>query len=287
MTGTRDDLDRDRVRETVRRALEEDRADADVTTGAIVQGGVAATGSLLFRKAGVLAGVSPFEEAFRLLDPNVEVAWSRREGDSVPENETVCRVRGAASPILRAERTALNFLMRLSGIATLTARFVEAVGGRVEILDTRKTTPGLRGLEKAAVRAGGGTNHRMDLSSLALLKENHIALAGGIRAAVEAVRRASPGVPIEVEVRNLRELDEVLPLGVDRVMLDNFTLEAVGTAVPRIQEARRSTYIELSGGIDMEKARAAASLGVHGISIGALTHSAPAADVSFLIETGS
>jgi nicotinate-nucleotide pyrophosphorylase (carboxylating) len=276
---------RNAAREAVLRALAEDRADEDVTTRAVAPPGARARGRVLFRKEAVLAGTVPFEEAFRTLDSGVRVEWSRGEGDAIAAGETSCRVAGAASPILRAERVALNFLMRLSGVATLTARCVEAGGRRVEILDTRKTTPGLRILEKAAVRAGGGSNHRMDLASLALLKENHIALAGGIRAAVEAVRRESPGTPVEVEVRNLEELEEALPLRVERIMLDNFTNEAVRAAVERARRETRPPYIELSGGMDLERVRAASLLGVDGISIGALTHSAPAADVSFLLET--
>jgi nicotinate-nucleotide pyrophosphorylase (carboxylating) len=276
---------RDAVREAVFRALEEDRVREDVTTNAIVGERREAEGRLLFRKEAVLAGVAPFEEAFLSVDPSALFRWSRAEGERVGANETVCRVSGAAAGLLRGERVALNFLMRLSGIATLTARFVEAVGGRVEILDTRKTTPGLRLLEKRAVRAGGGTNHRMDLAALALLKENHIALAGGIREAVEAVRRTSPGVPIEVEVRGIAELEEALPLRVERIMLDNFDLQAVRAAVERVRREGGAPYVELSGGIDLAKAKAAANLGVDGISIGALTHSAPAADVSFLIES--
>lgn len=278
---------REAAREAVRRALEEDRAEEDVTTRAIVSKEVRATGRLLFRDSAVLAGTFLFDEAFRALDPSAAIEWSKREGEKVRAGEFVSRVEGSASALLGAERVALNFVMRLSGVATLTARFVEAVGGLVEILDTRKTTPGLRVLEKAAVRMGGGTNHRMSLADLALIKENHIAAAGGIRAAVDAVRRESQGIAIEVEVRNLEEIEEVLPLHVERVMLDNFDEKATRAAVARIRRETRPPYIEISGGIDIEKARAAAALGVDGISIGALTHSAPAANVSFLIESGS
>ncbi|RPJ44034.1 MAG: carboxylating nicotinate-nucleotide diphosphorylase [Candidatus Latescibacterota bacterium] len=278
---------REAAREAVVRALEEDRVEDDVTTNAVVTGKTPAAGRLLFRKSAVLAGVVPFEEAFLSLDPGVEFDWSAAEGDAVGAGETVCRVSGAASTLLRAERVALNFLMRLSGIATLAARFVEAVGERVEILDTRKTTPGLRLLEKRAVLAGGGTNHRLDLSTLALIKENHVALAGGIREAVEAVRLRSPGVPIEVEVRSLEELELALPLRVERIMLDNFDLGTVRLAVARAQKEKETPYLELSGGVDLARAKEAADIGVDGISIGALTHSAPAADVSFLIEIGS
>jgi nicotinate-nucleotide pyrophosphorylase (carboxylating) len=287
MTHAEDAVYREAAREAVRRALLEDRAEDDITTLAIVRKEARATGRLLFREPAVLAGTFLFDETFRALDPGVSIEWSRGEGEKVDGGEMVARVEGSASALLRAERVALNFVMRLSGIATLTARFVEAAEGRVEILDTRKTTPGLRILEKAAVRAGGGMNHRMSLADLALIKENHIAAAGGIRAAVDAVRRANPEIAIEVEVRNIEELEEVLPLRVERVMLDNFDEEAIRAAVARIRREAHAPYIEISGGMDLEKARAAAALGVDGISIGALTHSAPAANVSFLIESGS
>ncbi|MFH1679223.1 MAG: carboxylating nicotinate-nucleotide diphosphorylase [Candidatus Eisenbacteria bacterium] len=284
MTHTVDEAYREAAREAVQRALAEDRAVEDVTTLAIVPDDARNRGRLLFREPAVLAGTLLFDEAFWALDPGIAIVWLRREGERVGAGETVCRVAGAASALLRAERVALNFIMRLSGVATLTARFVEAAGGRVEILDTRKTTPGLRILEKAAVRAGGGTNHRTSLADLALIKENHITAAGGIRAAVEAVRRRSPEIGIEVEVRNLEELEEVLPLRVEKVMLDNFETEAVRAAVGRIRREAHRPYIELSGGMNLEKVREAAALGADGISIGALTHSAPAANVSFLIE---
>ncbi|MBN1826188.1 MAG: carboxylating nicotinate-nucleotide diphosphorylase [Candidatus Eisenbacteria bacterium] len=269
----------------MRRALEEDRAEEDVTTASVVPPDRAASGRVLFRKEGVLAGVLPFDETFRILGGGVETLWVKREGEVAAAGETVCRFKGPAAAVLRGERVALNFLMRLSGVATLTASFVRAVAGTgVEILDTRKTTPGLRLLEKGAVRAGGGVNHRMDLSALALIKENHIRIAGGIDAAVERVRRNAPGVGIEVEVTNEKELEEALALSVDRVMLDNFDLADVEKSVKRARREKNPPYVELSGGMTVEKAAKAALLGVNGISVGALTHSAPAADLSLLFE---
>lgn len=286
MDWTGRELYEEEVRAAVARALDEDRAGEDVTTLAVVPEGAAAEGRVLFRSGGVVAGTVPFDESFRAVDRSVRVKWERGEGERAEAGETVCRVRGAASSLLRGERAALNFLMRLSGIATFTARFVDAVRGTdVEILDTRKTTPGLRVIEKFAVRAGGGTNHRMDLSALALIKENHIQIAGGIAAAVGAVRARSPKIAVEVEVENLEQLEEALALGVERIMLDNFDIAGIKEAVRRVRSSGVSTYIELSGGVDLERAAEAAPLGVNGISIGALTHSAPAADFSFLFES--
>ncbi|MFH1277720.1 MAG: carboxylating nicotinate-nucleotide diphosphorylase [Candidatus Eisenbacteria bacterium] len=273
------------VRSAVRLALDEDRADEDVTTRSVVPPGRRASGRVFFRKEGVLAGTRPFDETFRALGGGVEVRWSKREGEEVAAGEAVCVLKGPADTLLRGERAALNFLMRLSGVATLTAAFVRAVEGTgVEILDTRKTTPGLRLLEKGAVRAGGGVNHRMDRSALALIKENHIAVAGGITSAVNGVRKRFPGTPIEVEVENETELEEALGLAVERVMLDNFDLPAIESAMNRVRREERPPYVELSGGVTLEKAAKAGRLGVSGISVGALTHSAPAADVSFLFR---
>lgn len=275
------------ARRAVRSALDEDRAGEDVTTLSVVPPGRRASGSVIFRRGGVLAGTFPFDETFRALGDGVEVRWMKGEGEEIGAGERVCELKGPADLLLRGERTALNFLMRLSGVATLTSRFVRAVEGTgVEILDTRKTTPGLRLLEKGAVRAGGGVNHRMDLSALALIKENHIAVAGGIAAAVTGVRMRYPGTPIEVEVEDERELEEALGLEVERVMLDDFDLPAVERAMERIRKERRPPYVELSGGVTVEKAAKAARLGVGGISVGALTHSAPAADLSFLFRIG-
>ena len=284
-----DDRETNRLAEAVRRSVEdalaEDRVVEDVTTLAAVPADANARGVVLFRKEGILAGTEPFTAVFRSVDRDVPIRWKHSEGDRIGAGEEVCEIAGRASSLLRAERAALNFLMHLSGIATKTARFVDAVAGRdVEILDTRKTTPGLRHLEKAAVRAGGGVNHRPDLASMALIKENHIAAAGGITAAVAAVRERTPGIPIEVEIETPDQLDEVLPLGVERLMLDNFDDDSIRAAVDRIRRVDRPPYIEISGGVDLDRVERLAGLGVDGISIGALTHSAPAADVSLLLR---
>lgn len=278
-----DEQYRQAVRKAVRDALAEDRVNEDVTTHAVVPGDSAAWAGVIARQEGVLAGCALVDEVFRVIDPPAEVTWTAVEGETFSRNDELCRIAGPSSTILRGERSALNFLMRLSGVATLTAAFVERVrGSGTEILDTRKTTPGLRILEKRAVIAGGGVNHRLDLASLALLKENHIAMAGGIERAVALVRERSPGVGIEVEVENMDQLEEVLPLRVDRVMLDNFRQEETSRAVERIRRESFPPYIEVSGGVGLDRVHEAASLGVDGISVGSLTHSAPSVDLSLL-----
>jgi nicotinate-nucleotide pyrophosphorylase (carboxylating) len=273
------------LRLAVERALAEDRVDEDVTTLAAIPEESRGAAKILFRREGILAGVDAVDAVFRAVDPALRVEWRAAEGDRIAAGAVVARLSGATRSILRAERSALNFLMHLSGVATSVARFVEAAGDSgVEILDTRKTTPGLRLLQKRAVLAGGGVNHRRDLAEMALLKENHIAAAGGVAAAVRIVRERFPGVPVEVEVENLDELEEAIASGAERVMLDNFTDDAIRTAVERIRRAEKPPYIEVSGGYDLARVGAAASLGMDGISIGAVTHSAPAMDVSLLLE---
>ncbi len=273
------------LRAAVERALDEDRVDRDVTTLASVPPDARCRGRILFRSAGILAGIDAAGALFRTVDEEVVVEWAVGVGDRLRPGAVIARLEGRTRSILSAERGALNFMMHLSGVATWTARYVEAVRGTgVEILDTRKTLPGLRHLEKRAVAAGGGVNHRVDLASMALLKENHIAAAGSIEAAVRKVRALFPGVAVEVEVENLDELEETLDLDVERVMLDNFNDESIVEAVRRVRSRGGGPYIEVSGGFDLERAAKSASLGMDGISIGALTHSAPAADVSLLIE---
>lgn len=273
------------LRLAVERSLAEDRVGEDVTTLAAIPEDSRSRAKILFRREGILAGVDAVEAVFRAVDPALLVEWPATEGDRIAAGAVVARLAGATRSILRAERPALNFLMHLSGIATMVARFVEAVGENdVEILDTRKTTPGLRLLEKRAVVAGGGVNHRRDLAEMALLKENHIAAAGGIAAAVRLVRERFPGVPVEVEVESMAELEEAIASGAERVMLDNFTDEAIRRAVARIDRCDHPPYIEVSGGYDRGRVAAAAPLGMDGISVGAITHSAPALDVSLLLE---
>ncbi len=269
------------IADTVARALAEDVGDGDVTTAATVPEGARARAVITQKAPGVVFGIDVAEETFRALDPGVAFARLADEGrwrDGGP----VLAIEGSSRAILTAERTALNFLQRLSGIATLTARYVEAVAGTgAQILDTRKTTPGLRALEKAAVAAGGGTNHRAGLYDAILIKENHAALAGGVGPAVCAALALAPGLPLEVECRSLGEVDEALEAGARRILLDNMTVEQLRAEVERV--AGRAE-LEASGGVTLETVREIARTGVQFISVGALTHSPPALDLSLLLE---
>jgi nicotinate-nucleotide pyrophosphorylase (carboxylating) len=234
----------------------------------------------------VVAGVDVAVEVFKRVDPDVTASVLVRDGQAVKPGGVILRLEGPLRGILTGERTALNFLGRLSGVATLTRRFVNAVGGvGAEIQDTRKTTPGWRVLEKEAVRAGGGANHRMGLYDMVLVKDNHLAAAGGVRAAVERVRRENrDGLPVEVEVRTLQELEEVLALGVERILLDNMNPETMAEAVRRIRAlGLRRPMVEASGNVTLESVRRVAETGVDIISVGALTHSAPVADLSLRV----
>ncbi|MBA3231655.1 MAG: carboxylating nicotinate-nucleotide diphosphorylase [Acidobacteria bacterium] len=274
-------LDPALYREGVRRALAEDLGWGDVTTEATVDAGLAARGVILAKSDCVIAGLDVAAEAFRQLDPAVVFTRLRQDGDKCPAGTTVADVRGSAAAMLTAERTALNFLQRLSGIATLTRRYVEAAGGRITILDTRKTTPTLRALEKFAVRAGGGTNHRSGLDDAILIKDNHIRLAGGVEAALSRMKAARREMPIEIEAQSLEDVDAALAAGVDVILLDNLSLDEVREAVRRI--AGR-VQVELSGGVTLDRLADLASTGADYVSVGALTHSAPAADLSFELE---
>ncbi|HWP35623.1 MAG TPA: carboxylating nicotinate-nucleotide diphosphorylase, partial [Thermodesulfobacteriota bacterium] len=268
----------------VRRALREDLGRAgDLTTDAIVPSGAQAEGRLVARRAGRVAGLDVAAAAFRLLDPRVEVVPRLADGADAAAGETLAIVRGPARPILSAERTALNFLGRLCGIATATREVVAAVRPYpARVVCTRKTTPGLRALEKYAVRAGGGANHRFGLDDGVLIKDNHRVAAGGLRPAVERVRAAvGHMVKVQVEVDGLEELREALALGVDALLLDNFPLPALREAVALV--AGRAT-VEASGGIRPDNAAAVAATGVDLLSIGWLTHSAPALDVALDLD---
>ena len=267
--------------ELVRRALAEDVGDGDVTTQATVPESARAEALITQKAPGVVFGLQVAEATFRELDPAIEIERLCREGDWRERGE-VMRVSGSARAILTGERTALNFLQRLSGVATLTARCVQAVSGTgVRILDTRKTTPGLRTLEKAAVAAGGGTNHRAGLYDAILIKENHAALAGGVGPAVRAARAAAPGLLLEVECRDLGEVDEALDAGAPRILLDNMTVDELRAAVDHV--AGRAE-LEASGGLTLETLRDVAATGLQFISVGALTHSAPALDLSLILH---
>jgi nicotinate-nucleotide pyrophosphorylase (carboxylating) len=276
------------VRELLRGFLDEDIGAGDRTTEATVGAGQIAEGEFLAKSELVLAGLDLAMETFRLLDPNVEHKFIHRDGDRVSPGQAIAWIRGRARAVLGAERVALNLLQRLSGIATSTRAFVDAVAGTgATILDTRKTTPGLRALEKYAVRAGGGTNHRLGLNDAILIKENHVRLAGGVATAIRAARANRGGVKwIEIEVESLAELDEALPERPDAILLDNFTPELAREAVGRARafDPERRIALEASGGITLANVRQFAQAGVDRISVGALTHSAPAADISLEIE---
>ena len=271
------------VRRLVSRALAEDLGKGDLTTSLTVPETAMARGTFYSKQPLVVAGLPVAEEVFRMLEP--DYGWDPvvSDGTKVSPGAPLASVEGKASTLLSGERVALNFLQRLSGIATLTRSFKDQLAGlKVELLDTRKTTPGLRIIEKYAVRMGGGTNHRMALDDGILIKNNHIAIAGGIRAAVEGVRQGRPaGMPIEVEVRTRQELDEAIECGADIALLDNMTAKEVAECV---SFARGRLLLEVSGGLGRENIRAYAETGVDRISVGALTHSAPAVDIHFLIE---
>jgi nicotinate-nucleotide pyrophosphorylase (carboxylating) len=270
-----------------REALQEDLGGGDVTTGLLVPDDLSVRARLVARAAGVPCGLDLAAIVFRALDPAVDLAGDPRDGDPTEAGTTLLTVHGPAGPILSAERVALNFVGRLSGIATLTREYVAAVDGTgARIVDTRKTTPGLRLLEKYAVRCGGGHNHRFGLSDGFMLKDNHrAALARGGRPLVEAVREARArlghGVAITIEVDTLEQVGAAIEAGADSILLDNMTPEQLRAAVRTIDGA---TMTEASGGITLDSVRAVAESGVDLISVGALTHSAPALDVALEVD---
>jgi nicotinate-nucleotide pyrophosphorylase (carboxylating) len=267
--------------ETVRRALNEDVRDGDITTNATVLPTQRARGVFVVKGDCVLAGLDIAFETLRQLDPEVRVTALQHDGDTCRSGEEIAEVSGSARALLIGERTALNFLQRLSGIATRARRFVDASGGRITILDTRKTTPTLRALEKYAVRAGGASNHRDGLFDAVLIKENHIHLAGGVRQAVERCRAYKPGVPIEIEAESLPEFEQALAADVDVILLDNMSVTDIRRAVAL---TRGRAKIEISGGVTLDRLPELAATGADFVSVGALTHSAPAIDISFEIE---
>ena len=267
------------VLEIITRALAEDIGSGDITSDWTIPPDLHLKGDLVAKQVGVIAGLEVAALAFAAVDPCVQFTPLASDGDRVTRGTVVARVVGPARSILTAERTALNFLQRMSGIATDTRRFVDAVAGtRAVILDTRKTCPGLRLLDKWAVRLGGGQNHRTGLYDMVLIKDNHIAAAGGITQAVRKARERVPrGILIEVEVKSLAELDEALALGVDRIMLDNMSLDDIREAVRRTQGRVK---LEVSGGVTLSTVTKIAATGVDYISVGALTHSPQALDIS-------
>jgi nicotinate-nucleotide pyrophosphorylase (carboxylating) len=299
------------ITDLVRRALEEDIGTGDATTAAVVPPRASAQAKILARQTLVCAGLPIAERIFRALDPEIQVTYPHNDGSFVEPGAEIVRIKGNARAILTGERTALNSLAHLCGIATLTRRFVEQLAGtKTRIRDTRKTTPGLRSLEKYAVKTGGGANHRFGLYDAILLKENHIALAGGIKAALDkahtyaspkvpAPRAASaydaagldpevvgPGpLPVQIEVRDQKELLEALGAGAEAVLLDNMTPERAAECVKTARGIRAECVIEISGGITLENARHYAEAGADFLSSGMLTHSAPAANLSLLVDS--
>jgi nicotinate-nucleotide pyrophosphorylase (carboxylating) len=285
----------------VKYALSEDVGTGDITSLNTIKPGVTARAVIVAKEAGVIAGLDVARLTFREADPSLKFRTLAEDGDTVAPGVAVAQVVGDAGSILKAERTALNFLQRLSGIASLTRRFVQEVKGtRAHILDTRKTTPGLRFLEKYAVKSGGGDNHRLALWDMYLVKDNHIRAAGGLTAAIDRIARTRQGdLLLEVEVESLEQLQEALRPEVDRILVDNRPIAEVKRAVeavdawcrthppdsPRMPEgASRWPQVEVSGGIHLANVREYAATGVDYISVGALTHSAPALDLSLEIE---
>jgi nicotinate-nucleotide pyrophosphorylase (carboxylating) len=266
----------------VRDFLAEDVGSGDVTTAATVPAGTRARARITQKQDGVISGLDAAAATFHATDPEATVTRLTDEGVHRTAPAPVLEVTGSARGILEAERTALNLLGRLSGVATLTARYAAAVEGTgAKVLDTRKTTPGLRLLEKQAVAHGGGHNHRIGLYDMVLIKENHIAAAGGITQAITAARAHAPDLPLECEVRDLTELDEALEAGAPRILLDNMSPDQLREAVTRTA-GRAET--EASGGVTLESVREIAQTGVTYVSVGALTHSAAALDLSLILE---
>jgi nicotinate-nucleotide pyrophosphorylase (carboxylating) len=277
-------MDRE-ISDLIDRALAEDVGDGDATTEATVDARARARATITQKAPGVVSGLDVAEAVFRRLDPDVVIERLGPEGEWREAGAPVLRLEGSARALLTAERTALNFLGRLSGVATATARVVRAVagaGGGAQVLDTRKTTPGLRRLEKRAVAHGGGVNHRAGLYDAILIKENHSAAAGGIGAAVRRARDARPDLPLEVEVRDPAEIDEALAAGAPRLLLDNMTPDEIRAAVAQVGGRAE---LEASGGVDPQTVLVYATIeGLHYVSMGALTHSAPGLDLSMALE---
>ncbi len=280
-------LDEPRLTRLIEDALSEDIGRYDVTTEAIVPESYQGSARLLLKQEGVLAGLEISSLVFHTVDEAIQFLPRAAEGVLLPSGTLIAAVSGSVQNMLKAERLALNILQRMSGIATRTKRFVDAVAGtRAKITDTRKTLPGMRALDKRAVRMGGGVNHRFRLDEMVLIKDNHIAAAGGLSAAVErclsSLRRQNPNLQVEVEVKTLGELEEVMKFnGIHRVMLDNFSVSDIRKAVAMVNGKME---LEASGGITLDTVRQIAETGVDLISVGALTHSAPALDISLELD---
>lgn len=272
------------LRDLIKAAMLEDMPAGDLTTESLALTPRPGKAKLIAKQDLILSGAAAFEQSMEFLEPNVKIKWHFEDGDKVLNRQIICSLHGDLIQILKAERVAINFLMRLSGIATLTRHFVDkAQGTNTVILDTRKTTPGFRDLEKKAVVHGGGQNHRLNLSSAILIKDNHISVMGGIRPAVERVREHSQ-LPIEVEAKTIEEVQECVELKVNRILLDNMPddilKEVMEVIPPHVQT-------EASGNMNLDRIAKVAAIGVNFISVGALTHSAPSADVSLLFDWDS
>ncbi|HEY0306152.1 MAG TPA: carboxylating nicotinate-nucleotide diphosphorylase [Longimicrobiales bacterium] len=267
-------------------ALEEDRGAGDWTTRWVVPARARAYARIVAKAEGVIAGLAVASAVFQRIDPRVEINSALADGSKVKEGDVVLTLKGPARTILTGERTALNFLQHLSGIASATRKYADAVAGtEAKILDTRKTTPGWRSLEKAAVKAGGGENHRIGLFDMVLIKENHIAIAGGVGEAVKRVRDANTrGLRVEVEVRDKDELRAALDAGCDIILLDNMDVQGIRECVRVVKQRAPQVKTEASGNMTLERVRAVAETGVDYISVGALTHSVTALDLSLLMS---
>jgi len=274
-----------KIQEIVKIALEEDLGKGDITSELIIPEKQKGMGFIIAKEKGIIAGLEVAKSVFKQVDPGLVFKPLVSDGDKVRPNQKVALIRGKAKSILAGERTALNFLQRLSGIATLTGEFVRKIRGtKAKILDTRKTTPGLRLLEKYAVKKGGGKNHRQGLYDMILIKDNHIEAAGSISLAIRKALRNRKGLKIEVETRNLEEIKEALNFKINRIMLDNFRSEDLKKAVKLIRSKNKKVEIEASGKVNLKNVRKIALSGVDFISVGALTHSAKALDFSLLLK---
>jgi nicotinate-nucleotide pyrophosphorylase (carboxylating) len=276
------DIERACLKKIILLALAEDQVEADVTTTSLLAFDGSALAEVRAKAAGVISGTLVFEKTMQAVDSSLKITVAKADGSAVLPGDLVLEITGRESSILKGERAALNFLQRLSGVASLTRQFVEKLQPyRTKLLDTRKTTPGMRYLEKKAVRDGGGCNHRLNLEDMAMVKDNHIQMSGGIPAAVAAVRRTFPGKKIEVEVKNIPECEAALALGVEMIMLDNFPLDQVRRAVILNRGRAR---LEISGNVTLENIAEKAASGVDFISVGALTHSFQSLDLSLNIK---
>lgn len=273
------------TKQLIATALREDRASRDITTRPLAGANEMINGRLIAKADGILCGMEIFKEVFQTLDKRCRIVSRRSDGQTVRDGQVIATLSGPVRAVLAGERTALNFLQHLSGVATLTGRYVQETRGTgAKILDTRKTLPGLRALQKYAVRCGGGTNHRMDLADMALIKDNHLKLAHGMRPAVQRIRKARPSVKIEIECENMAQVKEAVTSGADIIMLDNMTASQMRAAIRLIRGAGKKIAIEISGGVTLATVKKFALLGVDRISVGALTHSVSALDISLELD---